>query len=115
MALPRWCRDTITVVRPTLVDDYGSQVPDWSAPTRTVVTGCSVQPAGGADDILQRIAGITSDLKVLCPPGTDVVGTDRIEVQGRSRAFEVIGEPGIWRSPTGRVSHIDLTLKVTEG
>ena len=44
--LPSFATQTITIIRPTFVDERGSLVPDWDNPEKTIkVDGCSVQPA----------------------------------------------------------------------
>ena len=53
--------------------------------------------------------GIEEGLSVLMPEGSDVIAGDRIEYDGN--IYTINGEPKKWTSPTGRVSHIALSLE----
>ena len=44
MALPSFCRETVTVLRAPLVDQRGTKVRDWSQATEHFVTGSSRPP-----------------------------------------------------------------------
>lgn len=107
--LPSWANETITRLRPKSQTLRGSAVPDWSNPNTLVICGCSVQPAGSMLSQDGRIQGITDGLTCYIPPGTDVQSGDRIRYDGKDYAIN--GEPQIWKSPTGRVSHIQLNLE----
>ena len=50
MALPSFCRETVTVLRAPLVDQRGTKVRDWSAAESHRVPGCSVQFASTTTD-----------------------------------------------------------------
>lgn len=116
MALPSFAQATLVIQRaPTgVTDGHGNSHGDWSSPSTHRVAGCSVQPGGGGREQDGRDA-VRADLTVYAPPGTDVRGTDRVLIPGYPRPFEIQGEPQVWQSPSGRVSHIELTLTVWEG
>lgn len=106
-------RDTVTVLRASLVDDgYGNDVPDWSAATRTDVTGCRLQPEQAGEYTLDREA-VTTRWRLFAPAGTDLRATDRVEHAGE--VYEVEGDPERWPSPTGRLAHVEARLRRTEG
>lgn len=113
--LPFFCSDTITRVRPGAKTVRGQIVPDWTVPPATSldIKGCSVQPASTSLNEDGRILGIMDGLTVYVPPGADVQAGDRIFVDGDG--YEINGEPRIWKSATGRVSHIQLNLKRYSG
>lgn len=93
--------ETVIVIRaPLAVDQYGNQVRDWSAATRTPYEKCAVaqgSKGGSTEDLTGDRDVIISDLIVIMPSGVDVVATDRLEVRGR--AYEVVGEPFDWTNP----------------
>lgn len=106
-------RDTITILRASLVDDaYGNQVPDWSTPVSTAVTGCRLQPERAGEYVLDREA-VTTRWRLFAPAGTDLRATDRVEHAGE--VYEVDGDPQRWPSPTGRLAHVEALLRRTEG
>lgn len=110
--LPSWCGDSVTIQRPTLVNSRGTQVPNWSKPTETTVSGCSVQTGTTAED---RDGRTETELlgTAYLPPNTDVRAGDRIVFAGTT--YVVQGEPMAWRSPTGRVSHVQARIAVWRG
>lgn len=111
--LPSFFTQEIKVIRPKTKELRGSTVNDWSNPTTTTVTGCSVQPAGTTLDINGRVLGISDGLTAFLPFGTDVKAGDRIEYDGETYTIEGVPQPSI--SPTGSISSIKLHLKRWEG
>lgn len=111
--LPSWANDTLTRLRPAVVIQRGSEIPDWSAPDRLDIPGCSVQPAGTTLTQDGRIQGVTDGYSCYLPPGSDVRAGDRIEYRGA--VYAVIGEPRPWQSPTGRVSSLQLQMERWSG
>ena len=113
--LPSFCSDTITRIRPGVKTVRGQAVPDWNIPPATLldITGCSVQPASTSLNEDGRVLGINDGLTVYVPPGADVIVGDHIIVDNET--YEINGEPRIWKSATGRVSHIQLNLKRYSG
>lgn len=110
MSLPTFATQTVTVQRAGLVTDHGAQVPDWTNPTVHAVTGCSVQPAGGSEDRVNRDA-VTTQFTLYAPLDADVRATDRVVFDGVT--FEVDGPPRRWA--TGVLDHIEANLRVVNG
>lgn len=115
--LPSWCRDTVTVVRPTMRDSRGTQVADWTSASRHSVSGCSVQISTTSSDRDGRQqAELLATLYL--PEGADVRRGDRIEWvdnAGETHEFVVDGMCMPWRSPTGRLSHVQAHLTEWRG
>ena len=111
--LPSWAADTITIVRPSWVEERGKKVPDYRTPAETVtVTGCSVQPAGTSETLTARQAESVR-LTVYAPPGTVIGAHDAVEWQGVR--YQADGGGQQWQSPTGAVSHVVAALVDWEG
>ncbi len=111
--LPSWANDTVTRLRPSAKDVRGSTVYDWSNPDQLIITGCSVQPAGTSLTQDGRVQGITDGYTCYLPPGSDVRAGDRIRYNGHD--YTINGEPREWRSPTGRVTHMQLNIERWRG
>jgi hypothetical protein len=110
MALPTLTSpDTITILRPVMVGDRGSQVPDWSQPPAETISvgGCSVQPQTGADDRSQRDS-LSSVFVVYAPPGTIVGAFDRVLVDDYGSPLMTTGEPLRWS--IGFLDHVVIDL-----
>lgn len=112
--LPTFARETVTIIHPGTMADRGVTVPDWEHATRSTVAGCSVQPAGTSRTFASaRVLNIQDAYTLYAPPGAPIVPGDRVECSaGR---FETDGAPEIWTSPTGKVSHVQWTLRRWEG
>ena len=113
MALPSWANDTVTRIRPGTKDVRGSIVPDWTKSTSENITGCSMQPAATALSQDGRVLGISEGYTGYFPPGTDITAGDKIQFDGND--YQIIGEPRPWKSPTGRVTHIQAQLERWSG
>ena len=114
MALPSWCGDVVTVLRPVMVTRRGVQVPDWSSPTPHTEAGCSVQEGTSSTDFPTAQRDPTaSDATLYAPPTADIKSGDRVTLGGRT--WTVDGVPFVRRSPTGRVSHKQARLKEWRG
>lgn len=111
--LPSFCKDSVTVKRAQETDKRGTKVLDWSNPTSSTLTGCSVQPNSSTRDFDGREIQVTEDWTLYAPPGSDIKAGDRIE--WNSLTFEINGAPMPWTSPTGRVSHIWARLAEWRG
>ena len=111
MALPSWANDSVTRIRPATIDRRGSTEPDWSEDkvSKLAISGCSVQPATTTLSQDGRVLGISEGLTVFFPPGTDVAAGDKIRWDGKD--YKIIGEPKVWKSPTGRVSSIQASIE----
>lgn len=101
---------TVTVQRPALVSDHGTDVADWTAPVTHTLTGCSVQPAGGTEDPINRDS-VTTLWTVYAPSTADVLDTDRVVVYGV--AYEVDGPLRRWAA--GILDHLEINLKAVSG
>ena len=111
--LPSFCKDSVTVKRGTLVESRGTKVIDWSKPTSSTVSGCSVQPNTTTRDFDGRTTQVTEGWTLYAPPGSDIKAGDRVE--WNSVEFEIDGAPMPWTSPTGRVSHMWARLVEWQG
>lgn len=107
--LPSWANETVTRLRPTVIVQRGSEIPDWSDPDRLQIPGCSMQPAGTSLTQDGRVQGTSDGYTGYLPPGSDVRAGDRIQFGGAT--YAVIGEPRAWQSPTGRVSSLQVQLE----
>lgn len=107
--LPSWASDTVTRLRPTVITQRGSEIPDWSNPDRLEIPGCSMQPAGTSLTQDGRVQGTTDGYTCYLPPGADVMAGDRIQYRGGT--YTINGEPRVWNSPTDRVSNTQLQLE----
>lgn len=98
------------------VDEYGDPVP--GVESRTTLTGAFVAPRtdpGQDSEITNRgRAGVIVGLMLFAPYETDLVYTDRIEVDGV--LYEIDGEPGKWRNPfSGWEAGIQAALRRAAG
>lgn len=103
---------TVTLLRaPFIADPYGNEGTerDWDSATQTVLTGCSVQPAGSDEYVIDREA-VTVRLKAYLPGLPDVESTDRAEWNGDQYVIDGV-EP--WRFPP--MEHTDILLRRSEG
>ena len=107
--VPSWCRQTVIRLRPQTKQSRGSAIPDWSNPDRLEIKGCSVQPVSTGLSQDGRVLGLFEGYTVYMPPGADIKAGDRIEYDGN--VYTINGEPKVWTSPTGRVSHIQLNIE----
>lgn len=101
---------TVTVRRAGTASDHGNTIADWSAATEHTINGCSVQPAGGVEDPINRDS-VTTLWHVYAPAGADVQDTDRIVVYGE--LYEVDGPVRRWA--TGLLDHVEFDLKAVTG
>lgn len=81
------------------VDEYGDPVA--GSEDRITLTDAYVAPRNdpgqGSEIQLRGRAGVIVGLMLFAPYDTDLVYTDRIEVDGV--LYEIEGEPGRWRNP----------------
>ena len=112
MALPSFSTDTITIIRPTIKTERGTQFYDWDNAARIDVDGCNVQPMNTVLNQQERFA-VDTTYTLLCPPETEIYFYDRVEYQGEQ--YTINGKPFLLKSPSGAVSHIKCTLEVWNG
>lgn len=108
MAIPSWCTQEITIIRPGTRQVRGSTIFDWNNVTETTISNCSVQPSTTGLSQDGRVLGINEGYTVYLPPDTDVQAGDRIGFNGN--VYTINGEPKAWMSATGRVSHVQLSI-----
>ena len=113
MAIPSWCDQEVTILRPGTTTSRGSTVYDWSSPQSWVVDLCSLQTSCTGLSQDGRVLGISEGFTVYLPPGTDVEAGDRVVFEGET--YTIIGKPKPWKSATGRVSHIQLSIERWSG
>lgn len=107
--LPSWAGDTILRIRAGRITRRGSVEMDWSNTIDAEIAGCSIQPAGTTLSQDGRVLGISDEYTCYLPPEADVIAGDKIVF--RDKEYQVIGEPRIWKSPTGRVSNKQVRLE----
>ena len=107
--LPSWANDTVTRIRPATKESRGSLIPDWSKATSLSISGCSMQPTSTTLSQDGRILGVSDGYTCYLPPGSDIAAGDKIQFDGKD--YQIIGEPRQWKSPTGRVTHIQAQLE----
>lgn len=100
---------TVTRIRPGEKTLRGSKVPDWSNTEQLVIAGCSVQPAGTSLSQDGRVLGVSDGYTVYMPPDTDVQAGDRIVYDGDT--YTINGRPRKWKSATGRLDHIMISIE----
>lgn len=108
--LPSFATQSVTRLRASTTTDHGNTIPDWTSPSSTAITGCSVQPGTTVEDLSHR-DGVLIEWIVYAPSGTDVLASDRIQYGGNT--YEVVGEPD--RFQTGILDHVAFRLKRWEG
>lgn len=95
MALPLFAKQSIVLVLPSMIEERGNLVEDWSSPSRETVEGCSVQPGAGARDTEHEDA-VTADYTVYLPPDAVVDRRARVELPTTDGQFILQGEPQPW-------------------
>ena len=98
----------VTRIRPGVKTLRGSTVPDWEHASELVITNCSVQPAGTSLSQDGRVLGVSDGYTVYMPPNADVLAGDRIVYDGDT--YEIDGRPRRWKSATGRLDHIMISI-----
>lgn len=103
----------VVIVRPgTVADRYGDSHPDWTAATRTTVTGAVVSPFAATENVVDRDMLLTN-LRLILPAGTDIAAADHVECAGDT--YEVDGEPARWADDLGVPDHVEALLKRVAG
>lgn len=113
--LPSFCNQTVIRIRPGTIEERGSTIFDWSADKtdKAYVEGCSVQPASTSLSEDGRVLGISDLYTLFAPSEADIRTGDRIEFNGQ--VFEIAGEVRVQPSATGRLDHIQVTLRRYHG
>lgn len=114
MALPSFCRDSVTRIRPGSKTMRGTTVPDWDNADRLPIGGCSVQELATASAVGERRTNaVATQARLYAPPASDIRDGDRIVADGIT--WLVDGHPLPKRSPTGLVSHLVANLSTYSG
>lgn len=116
--LHEWCDDTVTVIRAPKIVSRGSEVRDWDNATEHVIKGCSVQPSASTRDFAGRAEQSKFSFHMFAPPNADIEAGDRIRADvgvNGELTFEIDGVPYSRKSPTGRVSSVQVDLTIWEG
>lgn len=107
--LPSFCRDTVTRIRPGKKDSRGTTIPDWDTATTIAIKGCSMQPSSTSLSQDGRVLGITDTYTLFAPPNADIEAGDHIEFKGKT--YEIDGDVRVQPSASGRLDHLNITLK----
>lgn len=113
--LPAFCTQQIIRLRAIATKNVrGTITPDWTHDVDTsTIEASSVQPSGGTVDVNGRVLGIASSYNVFVNPDADIHAGDRI--QYNDQIYDIDNEPGIWQSPTGRVSNKQFSMTLHKG
>lgn len=93
---------------------------DWAHATTATIKDCRVQPMPESAALIEPddMTGAVNLWRLMGPYGIDVENNDRlawIDPAGKTRWFEVIGDPANYRSPSGSVNHSETTLRSISG
>lgn len=111
--IPSFCNQAITRLRPGTKTVRGSIIYDWNNATSLAISPVSAQPVGGNIDQDGRVLGMSDTYNVYTNLDADVHAGDRIVFEGNT--YDVDREPGIWNSPTGRVSSKQFSMTLHKG
>lgn len=104
----------ITVIRATPGghDAYGD--PNESTERSHRLSGCAVAPRTSSDPADRGRHGAIVGLTLYCPPSSDIVATDQVEIDGVR--YDIEGDVGVWSSPFGGdVGGVEVALKRAVG
>ncbi len=105
---------TVTRLRGSAGTDTHSNITvDWTSPGSLSISGCSVQPMDGAENLIGRDS-VVSRWQLFLPEDADVTSADRITHKGIT--YEVDGSVQEWDDPTGAgLDHKVCFLRLVEG
>jgi hypothetical protein len=111
--------ETVTVIRAAVVVERGDNMPDWVNATEHPLPGCRLQPMA-TDEVLFSGSGsggmardaVVTRWKLFGPYDADLTALDRVRA---GVVYEVDGQVQRWRSPTGRLAHIEVVLRRVDG
>lgn len=109
--LPRYCTDTVTIIRAGITDGVRRER-DWSNAERFEIGRCSVQPSTTEGTLGTRENG-SETVTAYFQPGSDVRPGDRMEFAGK--VYSMLGEPIPMRSPFGRCDAVQASFKRWRG
>lgn len=99
-------------MRAPLVASRGTFERDWSSYSTHDVNGCSFQPSAASLGLDMREA-VSADAVLYAPEDADIQAGDRVQYRGRT--YVAMGDPMVWESPTGAVSHSVVNLEAWHG
>lgn len=106
--MPTFARDTVTIKRAPLVDERGTKVRDYARAESHKIAGCSFQPVQSATTWTDPRQAVTVKANLYLPAASDIAEGDLVEFEGATYAID--GVPTSWRSPSGRVDHMQAAL-----
>lgn len=102
--------------RPEPQDDGMGNTTPVSPEDYVVHDGCSVTPRGRSTEDGDRAATVIDGLMVLIPKRAVVGPRDEFEWAERPNVwYKVVGEPGLWKTPSGRVMSTQVNLERAVG
>ncbi len=113
MALPSFCRESVTVYRAPMKSSRGTEIRDWANQATHTITCCSVQPNTSSTDMTEARYAASIKATGYFPPDADLAKGDLVEWRGIRFAVDGIPMPIV--SATGAVSHLRVNLVEWEG
>lgn len=101
--------ETVEVLTAIAGTDRYGKASGWSNPSVVVVTGCRLLPIPGPE-VLDRLS---RRWVLFAPLETALVSANRIRWHGQ--VYNVVGDVRRWRSPSGRLAHLEADLERVEG
>ena len=101
-------RDSITVIRASIVTRNGGGERDWSNATETTINNVQVTARAPSQDFQGRMLNITDSRTLRANYDADIQEGDHVVYDGN--IYEVDGEVFHTKSPTGRASSTRCTL-----
>lgn len=108
--------ETVTRIRPLLVQERGDMVLDYAKGTRTVLEGAvSVQPAVGDEFTGPGRDATMAQFSILDFDSDRGFwqDTDHVDIDGTE--YQIEGSVREWPSPTGELAHTQLLVNRWEG
>lgn len=108
--MPRLGGHTVEVIDPPARDGHGDPLP--GDPAEAQVSGCSMQPGAGTED-LDGGDTVSTSWDLFLPPGVTI--TAQHQVRFRGQLYEVDGAPQPWDDDRGRPHHVEVRLRRVTG
>lgn len=103
-----------TIVRRRPAGDFDAYGDPVEGAVDTPLTDCFVAPRSSADIADRGRAGVTIDLTLYGPVGTDLQHTDQVLVD--DVLYDIDGDSGVWKSPlTGWQAGVEVALRRAVG
>lgn len=101
-------RDTVTVLRASIITRNGEERRDWSNPEEIVIKNVQVTARASTQDFAGRLQNINDGRTLRANYDADIREGDRVAYDGN--LYEVSGEVFHTKSPGGRASSTRCTL-----